>query len=95
MCRQGESAVDILNKINGVKGISVSGVSYDEMLSCVSNGNPVIAKVAANEYIVIVAYNSSEIAYIVPLTGEQKNISMNDAAKMFSQGGNVYVTYYK
>ena len=93
--QQGESAVDILNKINGVKGISVSGVSYDEMLSCVSNGNPVIAKVAANEYIVIVAYNSSEIAYIVPLTGEQKNISMNDAAKMFSQGGNVYVTYYK
>ena len=93
--QQGESAVDILNKINGVKGISVSGVSYDEMLSCVSNGNLVIAKVAANEYIVIVAYNSSEIAYIVPLTGEQKNISMNDAAKMFSQGGNVYVTYYK
>ena len=44
---------------------------------------------------VITAYNSSEIAYIVPLTGEQKNISMNDAAKMFSQGGNVYVTYYK
>ena len=93
--QQGESAVDILNKINGVKGISVSGVSYDEMLSCVSNGNPVIARVAVNDYIVITAYNSSEIAYIVPLTGEQKTISMNDAAKMFSQGGNIYVTYYK
>ena len=45
--------------------------------------------------IIITAYNSSEIAYIEASTGAQKTVSMNEAGKMFSQGGNKYVTYYK
>lgn len=93
--QQGESVVDVLNRINGVNGISISGVSYDEMLSFISDGRPVIARASAGEYIVITAYNSNEIAYTEPLTGAQKTISTSDAAKIFSEGGNVYVTYYK
>ena len=48
-----------------------------------------------DEYIIITAYNSSEIAYIESSSGSVKTMSMNDAGKMFSQGGNIYVTYYK
>ena len=92
---QGHNAVETLNQINGVKGISVTGVSYDEMLSCISDGRPVIAKISSDEYIVITAYNSNQIAYIESSTGTQKTISMSDAGKMFSQGGNIFVTYYK
>ena len=92
---QGHNAVETLNQINGVKGISVTGVSYDEMLSCISDGRPVIANISSDEYIVITAYNSNQIAYIESSTGTQKTISMSDAGKMFSQGGNIFVTYYK
>ena len=92
---QGHNAVETMNQINGVKGISVTGVSYDEMLSCISDGRPVIAKISSDEYIVITAYNSNQIAYIESSTGTQKTISMSDAGKMFSQGGNIFVTYYK
>ena len=53
------------------------------------------APVGEDEYIIITAYNSSEIAYIESSSGSVKTMSMNDAGKMFSQGGNIYVTYYK
>ena len=91
----GMDAVDIISSINGVNGINLTGITYDKILSYIGEGSPVIARIGDNQYIVIIAYNSSEIAYIDGETGVQKTITMNDAGKMFSEGGNVYVTYYK
>ena len=91
----GMDAVDIISSINGVNGINLTGITYDKILSYIGEGSPVIARIGDNQYIVIIAYNSNEIAYIDGETGVQKTITMNDAGKMFSEGGNVYVTYYK
>lgn len=92
---QGYTAVQTMNMISGVHGISLAGITYEKALSYVGEGNLVIAKVGEDEYIIITAYNSSEIAYIEASSGAVKTMSMNDAGKMFSQGGNIYVTYYK
>ncbi|MFR2512064.1 MAG: hypothetical protein ACLS9K_08835 [Lachnospira eligens] len=70
-------------------------ITCEKALSYVGEGSLVIAKTGEDEYIIITAYNSSEIAYIESSSGSVKTMSMNDAGKMFSQGGNIYVTYYK
>ena len=92
---QGYTAVQTMNMISGVHGISLTGITYEKALSYVGEGSLVIAKTGEDEYIIITAYNSSEIAYIESSYGSVKTMSMNDAGKMFSQGGNIYVTYYK
>lgn len=92
---QGHTAVETFDNISGVHGISLTGITYEKALSYVGDGSPVIARIGEDEYIIITAYNSSEIAYIEASTGAQKTVSMNEAGKMFSQGGNIYVTYYK
>ena len=92
---QGYTAVQTMNMISGVHGISLTGITYEKALSYVGEGSLVIAKTGEDEYIIITAYNSSEIAYIESSSGSVKTMSMNDAGKMFSQGGNIYVTYYK
>ena len=92
---QGHTAVETFDNIRGVHGISLTGITYEKALSYVGDGSPVIARIGEDEYIIITAYNSSEIAYIEASTGAQKTASMNEAGKMFSQGGNIYVTYYK
>ena len=82
--------------ISGVHGISLTGITYEKALSYVGEGSLVIAKTGEDEYIIITAYNSSEIAYIESsIRCSRRLVSMNDAGKMFSQGGNIYVTYYK
>ena len=92
---QGYTAVQTMNMISGVHGISLTGITCEKALSYVGEGSLVIAKTGEDEYIIITAYNSSEIAYIESSSGSVKTMSMNDAGKMFSQGGNIYVTYYK
>ena len=92
---QGHNAVETLSSISGVTGINLTGITYEKVLSYVSNGCPVISRTESDEYIVIIAYNSSEIAYIDSSTGEVETVSMTDAGKMFSKGGNVFVTYFK
>ena len=84
-----------MNKEVEVTGINLTGITYEKVLSYVSNGCPVISRTESDEYIVIIAYNSSEIAYIDSSTGEVETVSMTDAGKMFSKGGNVFVTYFK
>ena len=92
---QGHNAVETLNSISGVTGINLTGITYEKVLSYVSKGCPVISRTESDGYIVIIAYNSSEIAYIDSSTGKVETVSMTDAGKMFSQGGNVFVTYFK
>jgi hypothetical protein len=96
---EGHEAVLQLLQLVGILCVGVlnllAGITYEKALSYVGEGNLVIAKVGEDEYIIITAYNSSEIAYIEASSGAVKTMSMNDAGKMFSQGGNIYVTYYK
>lgn len=75
-----------------LKQVTLKGVSYEVPLTFVSRGKPVIAATGSG-YVIIVAYDSTQVTYLD--SGREVTVTNSDASKLFSQGGNVYVTYYK
>ena len=78
----------------GLTPISMKGVSMESILSFVSEGSPVIAKVN-DGYIIITAYDSGNIVYIDVGTGKEETQSYANAKKRFTEAGNIFITYYK
>ena len=64
--------------ISGVHGISLTGITYEKALSYVGEGSPVIARTGEDEYIIITAYNSSEIAYIEASIWSSRRLCLNE-----------------
>ena len=88
----GEAVVkSYIGDVDNLKKITLKGVSYETVLPYISRGKPVLAK-AANGYVIITAYDSTSITYLD--SGREKNITTTEAAKLFTQGGNLYVTFY-
>ncbi len=92
-----KTATEAVKNFLGGKGltpISMKGVSMESILSFVSEGSPVIAKVN-DGYIIITAYDSGNIVYIDVGTGKEETQSYVNAKKRFTEAGNIFITYYK
>ena len=74
--------------------LTVKGVALDNILSFVGDGKPVIGK-TDDGYAVITAYDSSNVTYIDISTGSEVTLTSENAGKLFTQAGNIFVTYYK
>ena len=74
--------------------LTLKGISFENALSFVSDGKPVIAK-TDDGYVVIAAYDTSNVTYIDASTGSEVTQTQANATKLFTQAGNIYVTYYK
>ncbi len=74
--------------------LTLKGISFENALSFVSDGKPVIAK-TDDGYVVITAYDTSNVTYIDASTGSEVTQTQANATKLFTQAGNIYVTYYK
>lgn len=77
-----------------LKRLTLKGISFENALSFVSDGKPVIAK-TDDGYVVITAYDTSNVTYIDASTGSEVTQTQANATKLFTQAGNIYVTYYK
>ena len=88
----GEAVVkSYIGDVDNLKKITLKGVSYETVLPYISRGKPVLAK-TANGYVIITAYDATSVTYLG--SGKEINITTTDAAKLFTQGGNLYVTFY-
>ena len=74
--------------------LTVKGLALDNILSFVGDGKPVIGK-TDDGYAVITAYDSSNVTYIDISTGSEVTLTSENAGKLFTQAGNIFVTYYK
>jgi len=91
----GNNAVSTLSAIGGIKGVNLSGVTLDKALSYVGQSCLVIARTDINTYVIITGYTSKEVTYVDVSAGRTVTVSLSDANKLFSQGGNIYIAYYK
>lgn len=91
----GHNAVETLSQISGITGINLSGITMEKALSYVGKGYPVIARTGADTYVVITGYSSKEVTYVDVAAGKTVSVQQADANKLFSAGGNIYVTYIK
>ena len=88
----GEAVVkSYIGDVDNLKKITLKGVSYETVLPYISRGKPVLAK-TANGYVIITAYDATSVTCLG--SGKEINITTIDAAKLFTQGGNLYVTFY-
>lgn len=91
---EGKNAVEVLDGFTDGCGLNLKGASAEHVLPLVSAGFPVIAAMP-DGYVIISGYDASGITYLEPQTGAEKSILLEEANKLFTQAGNVFISYYK
>lgn len=77
-----------------VEWIKLDNIALDYVLSFVDLQAPVIAN-TLNGYVIITGYTSKEVTYLNTMNGQSVTVSNSDAAVLFSQAGNSFVTFYR
>ncbi|MBR5336824.1 MAG: hypothetical protein IK152_02450 [Lachnospiraceae bacterium] len=93
MLDSGMSPVEILEKTLNVQVVNLSGCGLDCALNFISEGAPVFAVNDKGQAVLIVAYDIYNITVASPSEGNAKKISLSDSRTMFSEAGNLFLTY--
>lgn len=90
----GMDAAGVLGEYTGGVGLLVKGAPVETAASFINAGYPVIGKTTGG-YVILTAYDTSGLLYLDPQSGTEKSLSASEANKLFTQAGNVLITYYK
>lgn len=89
----GMTAVDIIDEATAGRTLNLNGVNLENVLYYLSVKRPVIGKTGSNTYVVLTAYDSKNLTYLDVSSGKMNTILLSDAGKIFTQWGNVFLTY--
>lgn len=96
MLENSETAIDILSEnLTDVQVLELSGCSLEAMLFFLNRDIPVLGLLSNGEAVLLVGYNSSQIALLDPNTGTIYKKMMTDASEWFSENGNCFITYIR
>ncbi len=84
---------DVLERYLGKTGINLVGCDLDNALYYLCQGAPVIAKLDAETYVLIISYNESTIRYYNPVTGEENRVERYLIEETFAEQGSQFFTY--
>ncbi len=90
-----QSVKEFLEQATGMRMLSLSGATLDEVLYFVFRGSPVFAMKNSTEAVVITGYNASSITVYEPSNGRYRTYSLREAEEMFSRVGNIFLSYVK
>lgn len=94
MLNQGMTVAEILEEnLTDAQVLELSGVSLDAILYYVNQDIPVLATLKEDDAILVIGFNELNIVVMNPNSGTVYKIGMNDAAQMFEEHGNLFVTY--
>lgn len=93
MLAEGKSAIDIINQATSGNALNLRDTTLDTVLYYVYSGIPVIAKNGDNSYVLLAQYDSTNVVYYDTATGQYVTKPLTDAAKIFAQWGNIFLTY--
>lgn len=91
----GSSAVDVLkNNLPDKEILDLQGVSSEDIIFYISQGNPVFAMTGNTSAVLVTGYSSNGTLYIYnPDNGATTSMSYEDADRMFYNGGLHFITY--
>lgn len=91
----GSSAVDVLkNNLPDKEILDLQGVSSEDIIFYISQGNPVFAMTGNTSAVLVTGYSSNGALYIYNLdNGATTSMSYEDADRMFYNGGLHFITY--
>lgn len=90
-----QSVKEFLEEETGVRILSLSGATLDEVLYFVYRGTPVYAMKNGTEPVLLTGYSASQVTVYEPSLGKNKTYSLREAEKMFEEAGNIYISYLK
>lgn len=90
-----QNVKEFLEQATGVRMLSLTGASLDEVLYFVFRGAPVYAMKSSTEAVVITGYSASNVTVYEPSTGKYKTYSLRDAEELFAEAGNIFLSYVK
>lgn len=95
LINSGSSAVEVLkNNLEGKVVLDLQGVSSEEIIFYVSQGNPVFAMTGSNSAVLVTGYSASgNLYYYNPDNGATESMSYENADAMFYNGGLHFITY--
>lgn len=95
LINSGSSAVDVLkNNLSDKVVLDLQGVSSEEIIFYVSQGNPVFAMTGSSSAVLVTGYSSTGTLYVYnPDTGATDATSYENADAMFYNGGLHFITY--
>ena len=91
----GSSAVDVLkNNLPDKEILDLQGVSSEDIIFYISQGNPVFAMTGNTSAVLVTGYSSNGALYIYnPDNGATTSMSYEEADRMFYNGGLHFITY--
>lgn len=96
MLDRGKTVKEILEEnLNDVTVLDLSGVNLDAVLYYVNQDIPVLVSLENDSAMLVIGFNELNVVVMNPETGTVYKIGMNDAANMFRQSGNAFVTYLR
>lgn len=96
MLDSGMNAIEILtNNIEGINVLELTGCSLESMKYYLNRDIPVLAMLSPDKAVLLVGYNTTQIALMDPATGTIYKKSMSEASTWFAQNGNEFITYVK
>jgi hypothetical protein len=92
-CEAGMAVIKtFLGGTDALKQITLKGISYEAALTLVGRGKPVLARTETG-YVIIVGYDTTQVMYLD--SGKEVTVTNANAGKLFSAGGNVFITFYE
>lgn len=87
------SVEDLLAQYSGEETLNLTGCSVDNILYYISKGSPILAKYNSKRYVLIMSYNSTNIRYLDPVTGESTMTDRTTLTETLKKAGNVFYSY--
>ncbi len=84
-----------IQKYLHLSGVSLRGITVDQMLYYVYKKRPVIAFVDSGKAILVTGYDSNYVEYIDPATGKSAKMAKDAATKQFEKMGFIFYCYVK
>lgn len=90
---ENKKVADILNsKLTSNQAYDLTGCTFSEVLYYVYNGQPVLAAMDSNTYVLIIGYDFYNAVILSPITGETSKRGIEDIEAVFKQEGNKFIS---
>lgn len=91
----GNSPETVLSAHIDGEGLDLTGCTTQEILYTISQETPVIALVDKEHAVLIIGYNSTNVAYLDPADGKRYSVTIEKMESMVKASGNTFVGYTK
>lgn len=87
------SVVEYLSKEMNAVPVKAENVTLDQILYFIYKSKPVIAFKKSGEAVLVTGYDGTTITVADPVGATERKLNMKEAITMFSEAGNIFITY--